>query len=154
MLCASCAHERSIFYLKLKDTREVKEKPRAPSRKKKVAHTKSRASTSTSGRDESGSPAQTTPQPQWPGRSIAASRAKSTKSKPVPPTSFKLDGRPHVALHNLLQLEGWCESGGTAKNLIAAGNVTVDGQVELRRRCKIVAGQTVRLRELTVQVGA
>jgi ribosome-associated protein len=68
--------------------------------------------------------------------------------------TFSLDGRPHVALHNLLQLEGWCESGGVAKHRIDAGEVSVDGHPELRRRCKIVAGQTVRFGEFVVLVSA
>jgi ribosome-associated protein len=61
------------------------------------------------------------------------------------PDNFSLAGRPHIPLHNLLQLEGWCESGGTAKHTIDAGVVRVDGEVELRRRAKIVVGQLVQL---------
>ncbi|MBV1911894.1 MAG: ribosome-associated protein YbcJ [Kangiellaceae bacterium] len=56
---------------------------------------------------------------------------------------FSLDGRPHITLDNLLKFEGWCESGGMAKQLIAEGNVLVDGKVETRKRCKIISGQTV-----------
>jgi ribosome-associated protein len=45
-----------------------------------------------------------------------------------------------------------CHSGGTAKMMIAEGNVTVDGQVELRKRCKIRPGQVVEYegRQVTV----
>ncbi len=57
--------------------------------------------------------------------------------------TFSLEGRPHITLDNLLKFEGWCESGGVAKQVIAAGMVEVDGQVELRKRCKIKPGQVV-----------
>ncbi len=56
---------------------------------------------------------------------------------------FSLDNHPHVALCDLLKFEGWCESGGAAKIAIEQGLVTVDGQVETRKRCKIVSGQVV-----------
>ena len=56
---------------------------------------------------------------------------------------FDLDGRDHIALCNLLQLAGMCSSGGSAKMLIADGQVTVDGQVELRKRCKVRPQQVV-----------
>ena len=57
--------------------------------------------------------------------------------------TFSLGKFPHVDLCDLLKLEGWAESGASAKLLIADGYVTVDGVVETRKRCKIVAGQTV-----------
>ncbi|CAK9884220.1 MAG: putative protein YbcJ [Candidatus Erwinia impunctatus] len=57
--------------------------------------------------------------------------------------NFSLGKHAHVDLCDLLKLEGWVESGGSAKEVIAAGLVSVDGQVETRKRCKIVAGQQV-----------
>ncbi|WP_147195915.1 ribosome-associated protein YbcJ [Pantoea sp. MBD-2R] len=57
--------------------------------------------------------------------------------------TFSLGKHAHVDLCDLLKLEGWVESGGAAKDAIADGQVTVDGKVETRKRCKIVAGQTV-----------
>ncbi len=57
--------------------------------------------------------------------------------------TFDLNGRPFVELCDLLKLTGCCSSGGNAKLVIAAGEVTVDGQVELRKRCKIRPGQIV-----------
>ena len=68
--------------------------------------------------------------------------------------TFSLEGREHVALQHLLKLEGWCESGATAKHRIDAGDVCVDGQVERRKRCKIVAGQTVTMDDFTIKVVA
>ncbi len=57
--------------------------------------------------------------------------------------TFDLEGHDWVALHNLLKLQGWCDSGGMAKQAIANGEVKVDDQVETRKRCKITAGKTI-----------
>ncbi len=56
---------------------------------------------------------------------------------------FDLNDREFVELNSLMKLTGMCHSGGTAKMKIAEGNVSVDGQVELRKRCKIRPGQVV-----------
>ena len=56
---------------------------------------------------------------------------------------FDLDGRDFVELNNLLKLTGMSPSGGVAKMVIAGGDVTVDGQIETRKRCKIRSGQQV-----------
>jgi ribosome-associated protein len=57
--------------------------------------------------------------------------------------TFKLSGREYVELKNLLKLMGLFESGGEAMAAVAAGKVTVDGEVELRKRCKIRTGQVI-----------
>ncbi|MGM3162941.1 ribosome-associated protein YbcJ [Dickeya undicola] len=67
---------------------------------------------------------------------------------------FHLDKHPHVELCDLLKLQGWSESGAAAKQAIAAGDVTVDGQTETRKRCKIVAGQVVSFNGESVTVQA
>lgn len=66
--------------------------------------------------------------------------------------TFSLGKHPHVELCDLLKLEGWSESGAQAKIAIAEGLVKVDGVVETRKRCKIIAGQTVNFEgnQLTV----
>ncbi len=56
---------------------------------------------------------------------------------------FQLRGE-HVALCDLLKLAGVVDSGGQAKLMIANGDVTVDGQTELRKTAKIRAEHTVR----------
>ena len=58
---------------------------------------------------------------------------------------FDLSGHEYIALHSLLKVTGLCESGGVAKLLIGDGLVTVDGDVELRKRCKIRTGQIIEL---------
>lgn len=66
--------------------------------------------------------------------------------------TFYLDKHPHVALCDLLKLLGWCDSGAMAKNIIAEAQVLVDGEIETRKRCKILAGQQVSYQNRTVQV--
>lgn len=56
---------------------------------------------------------------------------------------FELEGREYIELHSLLKVTGLCDSGGVAKLLIADGLVTVDGALELRKRCKIRPGQLI-----------
>jgi ribosome-associated protein len=65
---------------------------------------------------------------------------------------FQLQGNAFVELDALLKLTGVSDTGGKAKTAIAAGRVTVDGAVELRRRCKIRAGQTVAFDGQTIAV--
>jgi len=65
---------------------------------------------------------------------------------------FELEGRDFIELNNLLKVTGLCDSGGRAKVLIADGHVKVNGIVELRKRCKIRAGQVVELEGQLVKV--
>ena len=48
-----------------------------------------------------------------------------------------------IPLCDLLKYCGVTETGGMAKHLIAEGLVLVDGEVELRKTCKIRSGQVV-----------
>jgi len=58
---------------------------------------------------------------------------------------FDLSGLEYIELHSLLKVTGLCESGGVAKLLIGDGLVSVDGVLELRKRCKIRGGQIIEL---------
>jgi ribosome-associated protein len=60
--------------------------------------------------------------------------------------------REFVQLNQLLKLTGLCDSGGAGKALVAAGGVSVDGSVELRKTCKIRVGQVVRLGDVQITV--
>lgn len=66
---------------------------------------------------------------------------------------FEVSGE-FVELNQLLKLVGLCDSGGAGKNLVASGVVTVDGRTELRKTCKIRAGQTVGLHGVRITVKA
>ena len=65
---------------------------------------------------------------------------------------FNLEGHEYIELNNLLKVVGFVDSGGLAKTLIAEGMVTVDGQVELRKRCKIRPQQVVNFQGQEVKV--
>lgn len=66
-------------------------------------------------------------------------------------TQFALNDE-YVELNQLLKLVGICDSGGAGKMLVASGVVTVDGRVELRKTCKIRAGQSVRIGDNRIDV--
>jgi ribosome-associated protein len=65
---------------------------------------------------------------------------------------FDLAEHDYIELHSLLKVTGLCESGGIAKLLVADGLVKVDGEVELRKRCKIRTGQIVGLNDQQIIV--
>jgi ribosome-associated protein len=67
------------------------------------------------------------------------------------PILFHLNGE-FVELNQLLKLAGLCESGGAGKMLVAQGRVLVDGEVELRKTCKIRPGQLVEHEGHRIQV--
>ena len=65
---------------------------------------------------------------------------------------FELE-REFVALNDLLKLAGVCGSGGIGKQIVASGEVSVDGMQELRKTAKIRAGQVVRWGDVEIFVG-
>lgn len=67
--------------------------------------------------------------------------------------SFTLRGDT-VELNQLLKLVGIVDSGGAGKALVQSGAVSVDGQPESRKTCKIRAGQTVTLGDIRIDVQA
>jgi len=66
---------------------------------------------------------------------------------------FELRGE-YIALDALLKATGQASSGGLAKAVVAAGRVQVDGQVELRRGCKLRAGQVAAVPGTRIHVRA
>ena len=68
---------------------------------------------------------------------------------------FDLDaGHDFVELNQLLKLVGIADSGGQGKAIVASGDVSVDGAVELRKTAKIRAGQVVRVGAVEIRVVA
>ncbi|MYM65489.1 RNA-binding protein [Pseudoduganella sp. FT55W] len=65
--------------------------------------------------------------------------------------SFELNGE-FVELNQLLKLAGLCDSGGAGKQIVASGDVKVDGKQELRKTAKIRAGQKVTLGDVQITV--
>jgi ribosome-associated protein len=74
---------------------------------------------------------------------------------PVAPRTieFALRGE-YITLDALLKATGLAPSGGIAKMMVADGQVQVDGHEELRKTCKIRAGQVVSLHGSRVRVSA
>lgn len=64
---------------------------------------------------------------------------------------FELD-RDYVELKQLLKLADLVTSGGEAKTVIGDGRVLVDGEVELRKACKIRAGQQVQFGDTVIHI--
>jgi ribosome-associated protein len=59
---------------------------------------------------------------------------------------ISLNSEP-VELYKILKFEGMASSGGEAKTVIADGQVKVNGEIETRKRKKIVAGDVIEFAE-------
>jgi len=57
-----------------------------------------------------------------------------------------------VELYKILKFEGLADSGGNAKRAIADGQVSVNGEVETRKRKKIRAGDQIDFIEHHIDV--
>jgi ribosome-associated protein len=66
---------------------------------------------------------------------------------------FQLRGE-YITLDALLKATGLAGSGGAAKAMVADGLVQVDGRDEMRKTCKIRAGQVVAVTGSRVRVMA
>jgi ribosome-associated protein len=60
----------------------------------------------------------------------------------------------YIELCKLLKAVNLVMSGGEGKEVVAQGLVTVDGQLETRKRCKIRPGQTVEFEGNVIEVEA
>jgi ribosome-associated protein len=60
--------------------------------------------------------------------------------------------REPVELYKILKFEGLVGTGGEAKLLIGDGQVTVNGEIETRRRRKIVSGDIIEFRGEQLEV--
>jgi len=57
-----------------------------------------------------------------------------------------------VELYKILKFEGLADSGGRAKQVIADGQVSVNGEVETKKRKKIAAGDKIEFSGQSIQV--
>ncbi len=60
----------------------------------------------------------------------------------------------YIELCSLLKAANLVMSGGEGKLVVAQGMVTVDGRIELRKRCKIRPGQRVEFEGNVIEVVA
>lgn len=58
----------------------------------------------------------------------------------------------YIELCKLLKAANLVMSGGEGKEVVAQGMVTVNGELETRKRCKIRAGQTVEFEGQIINV--
>ena len=72
---------------------------------------------------------------------------------PMQTIAFNLNG-DYVELNQLLKLTGICDSGGAGKRVVASGDVKVDDKTELRKTCKVRAGQVVKVGDVTIRVSS
>jgi len=61
-------------------------------------------------------------------------------------------GEDFIELYKVLKVQGMTNAGGEAKHFIDAGQVTVNGEIETRKRKKIIAGDMVSFNGVTVQI--
>ena len=66
---------------------------------------------------------------------------------------FPISGE-YIELCKLLKAANVVMSGSEGKEVVAEGLVTVDGELETRKRCKIRAGQVVEFQGETISVVA
>lgn len=57
-----------------------------------------------------------------------------------------------VELYKILKFEGLTDSGGMAKRVIEDGQVSVNGQIETRKRKKISAGDKIEFSGKSIEV--
>ena len=69
----------------------------------------------------------------------------------MPNIDFALNTE-YIELHKLLKLTGVVDSGGAGKQIVASGDVKVDGKQELRKTAKIRGGQVVSLHGARIKV--
>lgn len=67
-------------------------------------------------------------------------------------SDFSLEGHDYIELYKLLKITGICNSGGEAKLLIADKQVRVDGEIELRKRCKLRNGQVINIHDAGIRI--
>jgi ribosome-associated protein len=65
---------------------------------------------------------------------------------------FELLKYEYVELYKLLKILNWVNSGGEAKQFIEEGKVSVNGEVETRKRKKLVIGDRVTYKEHSAAV--
>ncbi len=65
--------------------------------------------------------------------------------------TFKIKGK-YIQLNQLIKAMAWCANGAEANNLIDQGLVKVNGEVEHRKRNKLVVGSKVEFNKQVVVI--
>ena len=64
---------------------------------------------------------------------------------------FKIEGE-YIELMALLKALGIAETGGHAKHIVDAGEVIRNGQVETRRRAKLIPGELIEIENIKIKL--
>ena len=64
---------------------------------------------------------------------------------------FKIEGE-YIELMALLKAFGIAETGGHAKHIVDSGAVIRNGQIETRRRAKLVSGDLIELEKIKIKL--
>ena len=64
---------------------------------------------------------------------------------------FKIEGE-YIELIQLLKATGIAETGGHAKFIVEDGEVIRNGEVELRKRAKLIPGDVIEIGDLTIKL--
>ncbi|MEI8192830.1 MAG: RNA-binding S4 domain-containing protein [Flavobacteriia bacterium] len=64
---------------------------------------------------------------------------------------FKIAG-DYIELIALLKATGIAETGGHAKHIVEAGEIIRNGEVEFRKRAKLIPGDTIEIGDETIQL--
>lgn len=67
----------------------------------------------------------------------------------VPMETFKIKG-DFIQLNQLIKAMGWCENGAQANNFIDEGLVRVNGEIEYRKRNKLIVGTQIEFNDQRV----
>ncbi|MGS0679779.1 RNA-binding S4 domain-containing protein [Shewanella sp. 125m-7] len=68
------------------------------------------------------------------------------------PTLTLKSGEDYIELYKVLKVQGMMSAGGEAKHVISEGLVTVNGEVDTRKRKKVVAGEVVSFNGESVKI--
>lgn len=60
--------------------------------------------------------------------------------------TFKIEG-PYIELIQLLKAEGIAQTGGHAKFIVDEGEVVRNGDVEMRKRAKLIIGDRIEVHD-------
>jgi len=66
--------------------------------------------------------------------------------------TFKLDDQEYIELYKLIKILDLVDSGAQAKVIVAEGHVLRNGEVELRKRAKILSGDTLQIADVIIEV--
>jgi ribosome-associated protein len=65
--------------------------------------------------------------------------------------TFKIEGE-YIELIQLLKATGLAQTGGHAKMIVDDGLVKRNGEIELRKRAKLVAGDIILVQQISIRL--